>query len=94
MVLLGYYDLAVPFAGVLNEFSKTPLPRGRLEMYIFESGHAVLGEPATRAEATEKIRRMMRRQPLISQSGTDDICCQLEAAAVVYPAYVRPAGAS
>jgi carboxypeptidase C (cathepsin A) len=60
LVLLGYYDLAVPFAGVLNAFSKTPVPRDRLETHIFHCGHAVLGNPASRAEAAEDIRRMMR----------------------------------
>lgn len=56
-LLLGAYDLNIPYAGPLSEYLAADLPQDRFEHRLYAAGHAVFSDAATRAGASDDLRR-------------------------------------
>lgn len=59
-LMLGYYDLTIPYAGPLEEFLAARLPKGRFTSRVYPAGHAVFSDDATRSQATDDLRAFYR----------------------------------
>ncbi|WP_374469964.1 hypothetical protein [Phenylobacterium sp.] len=59
-LMLGYYDLTIPYAGPLEEYLAAGLPKGRFTQSVYPAGHAVFSDDATRRQATDDLRAFYR----------------------------------
>jgi carboxypeptidase C (cathepsin A) len=59
-LMLGYYDLTIPYAGPLEEYLAADLPKGRFTHRVYPAGHAVFSDAASRSQATDDLRAFYR----------------------------------
>lgn len=60
ILMLGYYDLTIPYAGPMEEYLAADLPKGRFAHEVYAAGHAVFSNAASRREATNALRAFYR----------------------------------
>ena len=57
----GYYDMASQLGQARALFSRTPLPRDRVEVHDYPGGHALYADPQTARLILADLRRMITR---------------------------------
>ncbi|WP_269714806.1 S10 family serine carboxypeptidase-like protein [Caulobacter sp. NIBR2454] len=60
ILMLGYYDLTIPYAGPMEEYLAADLAQGRFTHEVYPAGHAVFSNAASRAQATDALRAFYR----------------------------------
>ncbi len=60
LLMLGYYDLTIPYAGPMEEYLAADLPKGRFIHEVYPAGHAVFSDVASRRQATDALRAFYR----------------------------------
>lgn len=60
LLMLGYYDLTIPYAGPMEEYLAADLPKGRFRHEVYPAGHAVFSDVASRRQATDALRAFYR----------------------------------
>ena len=59
-LMLGCYDLNIPYAGPLNEYLAADLPAGRFSHRLFEAGHSIFSDPVGRRQASADLRAFVQ----------------------------------
>lgn len=60
-LLLGAYDLNIPYASPLSEYLAVGLPEARFQHRLYAAGHAVFSDEATRGVASDNLRAFYSR---------------------------------
>lgn len=55
-MVTGYYDLTLPYYGMVADYAASWMPPGRFTSHTYRSGHGVFSEDATRVLATDRLR--------------------------------------
>ncbi len=55
-MVMGYFDLTVPYARPLNDYLAADLPKDRFDYQLYRTGHAVFSDAAGRPQATDHLR--------------------------------------
>ncbi|MFZ5727761.1 MAG: hypothetical protein A2882_00870 [Phenylobacterium sp. RIFCSPHIGHO2_01_FULL_70_10] len=59
-LMLGCYDLNIPYAGPLNEYLAADLPSDRFAHRLFEAGHSIFSDPVGRRQASADLRAFVQ----------------------------------
>ena len=59
-LMLGCYDLNIPYAEPLNEYLAADLPGDRFSHRLFEAGHSIFSDPVGRRQASADLRAFVQ----------------------------------
>lgn len=61
ILMMGYYDLTVPYARPLNDYLAADLPADRFSHHLYRTGHAVFSDAVGRPQSTDVLRAFYRK---------------------------------